>query len=411
MKTNNNNDFHLKGIIKSDYIRQEELEPYKHLSVAKLRKIFPSYSEYKIKKSLLKYGWFQGKCYNLICQSCSSSFQTMVDGYKFCSNHCKHMSQNIWNRGNTKDTCDFTKRSSERMSKYNPSKFANYNKHSQIPIRLPTLGVEVTYDRKSSLEKEWLLQLDKTPGVKTVKSPEIEIFYEAGDYKTRRYYPDFIVEWVSGIRWLVEIKGVVKYEDLAKFKAATQWCQKNGYIYKLITMGEINRQTWDSTFCFLPELILHSPILEMIRQATMVAEFSPSKKRKVGCVIWTKEFNPVSFGFNSNIFPDQQEPKNFEKGDDGFLHAEEVALINLEEIGNSFQMAITHAPCPQCAKRILVSKKITTVYYFTPYKDMSGVGELLKNGVLVYKVELIDGKGSLIPYDIARNLLLPSGQY
>jgi dCMP deaminase len=71
------------------------------------------------------------------------------------------------------------------------------------------------------------------------------------------------------------------------------------------------------------------------------------------------------------------------------LHAEENAIGKLarsHESGAGAAMFITHAPCAQCAKLILVSG-IKSVFYRDTYRDDSGVKFLEKGGVEVQQIK------------------------
>ena len=71
------------------------------------------------------------------------------------------------------------------------------------------------------------------------------------------------------------------------------------------------------------------------------------------------------------------------------LHAEENAIGKLarsHESGEGAVMFITHAPCAQCAKLILVSG-IRQVFYRDTYRDDSGIKFLIKGGIDVQQLK------------------------
>jgi dCMP deaminase len=75
------------------------------------------------------------------------------------------------------------------------------------------------------------------------------------------------------------------------------------------------------------------------------------------------------------------------------IHAEENAIAKLarsHESGEGATMFITHAPCAQCAKMILVSG-IGSVYYRQQYRDDAGIKFLQRGGVAVQQLESKDG--------------------
>ncbi len=75
------------------------------------------------------------------------------------------------------------------------------------------------------------------------------------------------------------------------------------------------------------------------------------------------------------------------------IHAEENAIAKLarsHESGDGATMFITHAPCAQCAKLILISG-IKNVYYRQVYRDDAGIKFLQQGGVHIEKVEKENG--------------------
>ena len=70
------------------------------------------------------------------------------------------------------------------------------------------------------------------------------------------------------------------------------------------------------------------------------------------------------------------------------IHAEENAIAKLarsHESGEDASMFITHAPCAQCAKLILMSG-IKNVYYRNVYRDDAGIKFLQQGGVNIEKI-------------------------
>jgi hypothetical protein len=60
--------------------------------------------------------------------------------------------------------------------------------------------------------------------------------------KLRKYFPDFLVEYVNGDRILVEIKPKKRLEQAKvqkKLVAAQQWCQEHAATLKVITEIEL----------------------------------------------------------------------------------------------------------------------------------------------------------------------------
>ena len=138
------------------------------------------------------------------------------------------------------------------------------------------------------------------------------------------------------------------------------------------------------------------------------AQLSHARRLQVGSVI-VKDDSVISYGYNGmpsgwdnnceyEIPLPQQEisPGIVDavyryalKTKPEVLHAEENAIGKLarsHESGLGATMFITHAPCAQCAKLILVSG-ISQVYYRDTYRDDAGIKFLEKGGVRVQQIE------------------------
>lgn len=141
--------------------------------------------------------------------------------------------------------------------------------------------------------------------------------------------------------------------------------------------------------------------------AARYAELSSARRLKVGAII-VKDNRIISIGYNGTPpgWDNNCEEKVYKI--DGWLvdeqgcyelrtkpeviHAEENAIAKLarsHESGEGATMFITHAPCAQCAKLILVSG-IRSVYYRTQYRDDAGIKFLQKGGVAIEKLERRD---------------------
>ena len=135
-----------------------------------------------------------------------------------------------------------------------------------------------------------------------------------------------------------------------------------------------------------------------IRQAHLdvaqrYSELSHGRRLKVGAVV-VKDDRIISIGYNGtppgwdNNCEDTLPDGNL-KTKPEVLHAEENAIGKLarsHESGEGATMFITHAPCAQCAKLILVSG-ISSVFYRDTYRDDSGVKFLERGGVLVQQLK------------------------
>jgi dCMP deaminase len=135
--------------------------------------------------------------------------------------------------------------------------------------------------------------------------------------------------------------------------------------------------------------------------AARYAELSSARRLKVGAII-VKDNRIISIGYNGTppgwdnnceelVHRIAEEPvlKTLPE----VIHAEENAIAKLarsHESGEGATMFITHAPCAQCAKMILVSG-IGSVYYRQQYRDDAGIKFLQRGGVAVQQLESKDG--------------------
>lgn len=127
--------------------------------------------------------------------------------------------------------------------------------------------------------------------------------------------------------------------------------------------------------------------------AARYAELSQARRLKVGAVV-VKDDRIISIGYNGtpsgwdNNCEDEVAPAKLVTKPE-VIHAEENAIAKLarsHESGDGATMFITHAPCAQCAKLILVSG-IKAVYYRDVYRDDAGIKFLQQGGVHIEKVE------------------------
>lgn len=97
---------------------------------------------------------------------------------------------------------------------------------------------EETYD--SALEREYMVELERDPAVvKWTKKHDIKIPYKFFGI-TRRYFPDFLVEYKDGSKEVHETKGLpllLWVSTKLKGQTAEEFCKEKGWRYKLITKG------------------------------------------------------------------------------------------------------------------------------------------------------------------------------
>lgn len=402
-------DCRKKGIDSGYITPKEDLEKYKNLTNPEISKRL-GYSVYIVKKSLVHHNMYKGKVYEIQCEACDDIFRSFTKSPKFCSNHCKHERQKIWNRVLTKVNSSILNKISQSMIGNKRGQNVNHFEKNIKEIRLENLGT-VSYDSKSNLEKEWLLSLDKTNGVESVSRPDFSIKYKTNTGKTLDYYPDFIVKWQTGVPWLVEVKGMLKEKDYEKIEYARKWCEENGFDYRVLTTGLIKKDTWDRVYSEFQFKDIPSREKVMMSHAVTWATLSPSFRLGVGCIISDYNMeNILAFGYNGDEKGGTNVGLAHGPGGEGFIHAEENAIIKLKT-DNNCRMFVTHMPCVNCAKRIINNGKIKEVFYIVPYRDTSGIGLLIKNGIKVFHFQMQDSLGNKYHDNKCLEFLIPNGMH
>lgn len=97
---------------------------------------------------------------------------------------------------------------------------------------------------RSGWELAYMQYLDSSDVVKSFEYENIVIPYVSNirTGKQRKYYPDFLVEYVDGHRELVEIKPKKRLQQVTvqkKLKAAEEWCRASGVTLVVITECEL----------------------------------------------------------------------------------------------------------------------------------------------------------------------------
>ena len=156
-----------------------------------------------------------------------------------------------------------------------------------------------------------------------------------------------------------------------------------------------NQSVKDDIFSKL-QVIEEHPIIEKINHAKginaarEVAQYSLSKKRKVGCVI-TDNGIIVSTGYNQ--VPACIKNKECEENNNTYwytLHAEADAILKLVNLNVKLTnptLYVTLSPCKECAKLILQAG-IKTVIYEEEYKHSESIQLLRCAGINVEKYKI-----------------------
>lgn len=140
-----------------------------------------------------------------------------------------------------------------------PSKKSRYKQGYIDPQSCKKVFEQLSRDRiiyRSSYEFKFIMWLENSDKVSRWGSECIKIPYLWVDGTTHSYYPDYFVEMVDGTKMLVEIKphnqtqkplnencwGAKEYaKNMCKWKAAQEFCQKKGFIFKVLTEKTINQ--------------------------------------------------------------------------------------------------------------------------------------------------------------------------
>lgn len=109
---------------------------------------------------------------------------------------------------------------------------------------------------RSSYELKFIMWLENNNKVKRWGSECFYIPYLYFDGTTHKYYPDYFVEMVDGSKMVIEIKpynqtqkpinenswAAKEYaKNICKWKAAMDFCESKGYIFKVLTEKTINQ--------------------------------------------------------------------------------------------------------------------------------------------------------------------------
>jgi len=141
----------------------------------------------------------------------------------------------------------------------------------------------------------------------------------------------------------------------------------------------------------------HEMMMAHLDVAQRYSQLSKAQRLKVGAVV-VKDDRIISIGYSGTPPGWDNNCEDIKVNNDGqyelktkpeVLHAEENAIGKLarsHESGEGAVMFITHAPCAQCAKLILVSG-IRQIFYRDTYRDDSGIRFLERGGVSVQQLK------------------------
>lgn len=119
----------------------------------------------------------------------------------------------------------------------------------------------------------------------------------------------------------------------------------------------------------------------------MVASFrSKDPNTQVGCVIVDNNNRQVAMGYNGFVSGVDESEISWSNRPDlaqkdtkypYVVHAEANAILHAQRDLEGCNVYVTHFPCSECAK-MLASKKVNKVYYFTEKHDSSTSKKILR---------------------------------
>lgn len=109
---------------------------------------------------------------------------------------------------------------------------------------------------------------------------------------------------------------------------------------------------------------------------------STCQRRQQSCAITDSEYwRILAYGYNGRASGEEHGCDSLEAGKCNCIHAETNALIKLDTHLDNLILICTQSPCIMCARLIVNSRKIRKVFYFEPYRDLSGVNLLKRFGI------------------------------
>lgn len=135
----------------------------------------------------------------------------------------------------------------------------------------------------------------------------------------------------------------------------------------------------------------------LMKSAFEWAKASKAVRLQVGCVIYLNN-HTLSYGWNGQGSGSESEVCEVEVIQEGLfslvthpgvIHAERNSIEKITDKSLLVGAIVftTHSPCENCSK-LLVDSGVSMVYYSIPYRCDSGLNHLLKNGIIVEKLEI-----------------------
>lgn len=175
-------------------------------------------------------------------------------------------------------------------------------------------------------------------------------------------------------------KKILVFQELAKK------LNLDDYVDQIEMMLEIHRPD-----DFKEEVVRHDDmIIQMESAYSWAKRRSYAVRRKVGAVLY-KNARQISLGFNGTK---KGYPNVCEKDGQtiqGVIHAEKNAYVKLLKDGTdspkNSALFVTTGNCIHCAEEVILAES-SSVYFTEMYRSISGLEELIKNGISVYHLNM-----------------------
>ncbi len=243
----------------------------------------------------------------------------------------------------------------------------------------------VPYD--SSYEFRRMHDLDSDPSVVAWKRCEDKIKWidAAGD--EHFYHPDFRIEYANGLVVVEECKGWVNDAAERKAAAARAFYSTSEVLYRMVQgFDELSPppllESYDNTYGKFER-----PTMEYVwmRMACQLADRSTCLRRKVGAVLTDKNMSmAASLGYNGDWAGGDNQCQSLEPGLCQCTHAEINALTKARLPLEDGVLFVSMAPCRDCSQ-VAISRGVSKVIYFQPYRKETGIRLLRSAGVEVYR--------------------------
>jgi len=136
-----------------------------------------------------------------------------------------------------------TKNARDLMTSYKPKRCRRRKRgcHKGVYVSTKT-GASCSY--RSGWELGFMMYLDDSPDVISYEYESLKIPYVANVRfgRTRNYIPDFVVSYVNGMKYIIEIKPsrrVAQATVQKKLAAAQSWAQAHGFVLAVLTEIEL----------------------------------------------------------------------------------------------------------------------------------------------------------------------------